>query len=121
MVYVDPITGQQRPTSGAFKPDDDGISVYSRDAMRMSKVEPTDLLVRPGSLLVSLGVAHIREVDSSIDVVADPWPDGIPEPDHPRNASHALITGFKGLTKSQRKRVQDRLVRLAAFLDEPSS
>ena len=30
MVAVDLETGERRPTSGAFKPDDDGVSVFRR-------------------------------------------------------------------------------------------
>ena len=115
MVYIDPVTGEQRPTSGAFKPDADGVSVYSKTAMATVGVEPADLLVRAGNVLVELPLAGIRAAEQALDAVADPWPADIPEPDHPRNAAHALVVGFDGLTKGQRKRAQDHLVRISEF------
>ena len=115
MVYIDPVTGEQRPTSGAFKPDADGVSVYSKTAMAAVGVELSDLFVRAGNVVVELPVAAVRASEQPLDAVADPWPADIPEPDHPRNAAHALVVGFDGLTKGQRKRAQDHLVRISAF------
>ena len=116
MVYIDPVTGEQRPTSGAFKPDADGVSVYSRMAMSAVGVEPADLLVRSGNVVVELPVSAVRDSEPPLDAVGDPWPADIPEPDHPRNAAHALVVGFDGLTKGQRKRAQDHLVRISDFV-----
>src|SRR4051812_5677955 len=115
MVYIDPLTGEQRPTSGAFKPDADGVSVYSHAALSVVGVSSSALLVRAGNVLVELAVAAVRSGEPPLDAVGDPWPADIPEPDHARNAAHALVVGFEGLTKGRGNRAQDPLVRMADF------
>jgi hypothetical protein len=36
----------------------------------------------------------------------DPWPQGIQDEYHPRNAAHALIVGWNEISKSARKKYQ---------------
>lgn len=63
----------------------------------------------PQNLVVNLAVGDIRSL-VPLDVRDDPWPQDVPEPQHPRNGAHALIVGWAGLTKSQRKEPQHSLV-----------
>lgn len=115
MIAVDQATGARRPSSGAFKPDSDGVSVYSQWAMTARDLQLGHLLRRDGNLLVGLDVNEIRTLDG-LNVVGDPWPEDIEDPQeaaHPRNAAHALITGLPE-TKKARIRRQGELARLSS-------
>lgn len=46
LVAVDAITGHRRPSSGAFKSDNDGISVYLDGVLFEVALGPQDLVVR---------------------------------------------------------------------------
>lgn len=109
MLVRDSITGSIRPSSGAFRPDDDGISVYREQSLRAVALGPPDLRITPDDLVFGLEVGDARAL--ALDVRDDPWPTGIADEVHPRNAAHALIVGFETLSRGQRKRKQDGLVR----------
>jgi hypothetical protein len=112
MVAFDQVTGRRRPSSGAFQPDDDGISVYRDAILRSNGLSPDDIRKFPWNLVVGVGVADLRTI--ALDVRDDPWPTDIDEPDHPRNAAHALIVGFTGLSRNERRKRQQALVQLAS-------
>ncbi len=107
MLAEDVMTGERRPSSGAFKPDKDGLSVYLESTLSANALGPADLVMKTGNLVVRIPVGDVRSVD--LDVVADPWPKDVPEADHPRNAAHALITGWEGMSKNERRRRQREL------------
>ena len=107
MVAVDPLTGARRPSSGAFKPDPD-ISVYRSSVLAAHDLDARALLKAPQNLVVSIDVADVRH-HASLGVCDDPWPQDVDDPNHPRNAAHALIVGWAGLTKSQRRERQRAL------------
>lgn len=111
MLYVDPITGGRRPTTAVFhvKPDEDGVSVYRERVLHGHGLTAADVVKAPQNLVASLGVGDVRSA-VPLDVRDDPWPEDIPDHLHPRNAAHALIVGWAGLTKSQRKEHQVALV-----------
>lgn len=109
MVVVDVLTGHRRPSTGAFKLDPDGISVYLRSVLSRSGLSASEVAVRPGNLVVELPVAAVVDVPP-LTVRADPWPRDIPDATHPRNAAHALVVGWEGLSRAQRKERQDKLV-----------
>jgi len=122
MLTSDKITGVQRPSSAAFAVDHDGISVFSTLALEELGVAPGELLVRPGSLLVSLAVRQVREVseqeglpEQPLDVLGDPWPPGVEDPEADRYGAHALIDGPQRMGTKPRKRVTTALARLATF------
>ncbi len=124
MLTSDKITGVQRPSSAAFAVDPDGISVFSTLALEELGVAPGELLVRPGSLLVSLAVRQVREVseqeglpDQPLDVLGDPWPPGVEDPEADRHGAHALIDGCQRMAKGPRKQVVTALARRAAFTE----
>ena len=118
MITTDAATCQRRPTSGAFKPDEGGVSVYRESRLHAAGLTAADLVRAPQNRVVGLGVGDVRSV-SPLDVHDDPWPAGIAEPEHPRNAAHALITGWDGLTRNERRDRQVALTRLPSFRFEP--
>lgn len=111
MVAIDAVTGVRRPTSGAFKPDEDGVSVYREARLRMAGLGTGDVVRSPINVVVSLGVGDMRSIQP-LGVRDDPWPPDIDEPDHPRNVAHALIIGWDGLTRGERRQRQQALTRL---------
>lgn len=113
MVVTDLEIGERRPTSGSFQPDDDGISVFRRSVLRANKLGPDDLIKHPQNLVVSVDVADVRSIE--LGVRNDPWPSDIDDADHPRNAAHALITGFEQLSHKERRRRQKKLVTLPSI------
>jgi len=62
---------------------------------------------------VSIPVADVLSIP--LGAQPDPWPSDIPDPEHPRNAAHALIVGWEGLTKSARKERQRALASLPSL------
>ena len=113
VVVVDVVTGERQPSSGAFKPDDDGVSVYRHSVLLAHSRSAVDVKMAPQNLVVGLTVDDVRHID--LDVHDDPWPAGVPDPTHVRNAAHALIVGWEGLGKSARRKRQ-RALRAAPSL-----
>ncbi len=113
MVSVDRATGERRPSSGAFKPDADGLSVFRRSKLEKAALTVKDVATQPQNVIVSVTVAEVRSIEA-LDVCDDPWPKDIPDAEHPRNGAHALIVGWTGGRKI-RHRLQVRLAELAVF------
>src|SRR5262249_38062212 len=111
MLAVDSITGERRPTSGAFQPDEDGVSVYRLAILEKDCLSPEDITDTPRNLVYAVNVSEIRQI--GLDVVADPWPKV--EYPRPRDAAHALIVGFSGLSVNERRRRQRALVKLPSM------
>lgn len=111
MLYIDPLTGDRRPTTGAFAPrrGEDGVSVYREQLLSEAGLSVADIVTAPTNLVVRLTVADVRAVPP-LDVRDDRWPQDVPDPGHPRNGAHALIVGWDGLGKSTRRAVQLALV-----------
>lgn len=107
MIAADPLTGVRRPTSGAFKPDPD-VSVYRDSVLASYGLDARALVKVPQNLVVSIEVRDVRQ-HAGLGVRDDPWPQDVDDPDHPRNAAHALIVGWSGLTRSQRRERQRAL------------
>lgn len=110
MVAIDQVTGTRRPSSGSFKPDSDGVSVFRRSLLQRDGLGPRDVITSSGQLVVGVEVGDVRSI--ALGALDDPWPTGIPEPEHPRNAAHALITGLEHLGRASRLRRQRALVAL---------
>lgn len=119
MVSVDQVTGIRRPTSGAFRPDEDGISVYRSSVLAAADMGPSDVVVMPLNLVIGVEVGDVRGI--SLGVLNDPWPSGIPDAGHARNAAHALIVGLETLGRNERRRRQQQLSKLPSvhFAYEP--
>jgi hypothetical protein len=114
MVAVDKATGQRRPSSGAFKPDDDGVSVFRASVLGRQSLSVEVVADRTqGQLVVSITVERVRQAD--MGVRDDPWPPGVPDPAHPKWEAHALIIGLEELPKKERIRKQRLLASQADF------
>jgi len=114
MLVLDLQTQQRRPSSGAFKPDIDGVSVYRKSKLESAALTSADLVRLPQNVVISLGVEEIRTL-AKLGVRDDPWPADSDDPNHPRNGAHALIVGWHGLSKSQRLERQQVLARLPSL------
>ena len=58
----------------------------------------------------------MRDVRSlGLGMADDPWPPGVPGPDHPRHEAHALISGLETLGKNARIKRQRALVRVESL------
>jgi hypothetical protein len=114
MIAVDLATHKRRPTSGAFKPDAEGVSIYRKSKLDAAALTHTDLVRGPQNVVVSLEVGEIRSV-AHLAVRDDPWPADVDDPSHARNSAHALIVGWSGLSKNQRIERQRTLTRLPSL------
>jgi hypothetical protein len=113
MILVDQVTGERRPASGAFKPDDDGISVYRRALLQKHGLAAIDVTRAPSNVVVSVGVEDVRSLQ--LGVVNNAWPPDVDDPSHLRNAAHALIKGLELLGTKERKRRQRALAQLPSI------
>jgi len=114
MVTIDRATGLRRPSSGAFKPDEDGVSVFRESLLRrhtLSAEVVADRSLR--QLIASISVGQVRQGD--MGVRDDPWPPDVPDPSHPKWEAHALIVGLEDLPKNDRIRKQRLLASQATL------
>ena len=110
-VVRDTVTGERRPSSGAFKPDADGVSVYQSTLLAGAGLSPADVLTHPANLVVGFLAADARAI--GLGVRPDRWP---PEDHgHPRGVAHALLIGFETLGKNERLRRQRQLATLPSM------
>lgn len=110
---VDRATGERRLSSGAFEPDDDGVSVYRSVILAHHSLGPADLVRDPLHAVAEVSAGRVRAVQ--LGVAADPQPPSPTDSHHAVGAAHALIVGFGELSKSQRKRRQRDLARAAVL------
>ena len=117
MTCIDSVTGEERPTSGAFMPDpnEDGVSVYRASVLDAMGLTWTVVIRNQSTRVVELGVSDVRAIEP-LDVEPDPWPNEMDEADHARNAAHALITGWVGHSKNQRHKLAQSLAKVASFM-----
>jgi hypothetical protein len=115
-VSRDSITGEWlRPSSGAFKPDNDGVSVYRQAILEMNGLTADDCATTHRHVVVGFLAGEVRAVEP-LDVIPDAWPSDVDDPGHTMNAAHALIIGWGGLkSKKVRLRAQRALSRLASM------
>lgn len=114
MIAIDLKTQERRPTSGAFKPDGDGVSVYRKSKLDAAGFTANDLVRAPHNVVVGLSVGEVRTL-AQLGVRDDAWPRDVADHAHPRNGAHALIVGWSGLSKSQRLERQKALTRLPSL------
>ncbi|MDX2702165.1 hypothetical protein PV350_04800 [Streptomyces sp. PA03-6a] len=101
------------PSSAAFSPDTDGTSVYLDSVVQEEGLDPADVTHAETDSVWTLPVDQVRGLD--LGVRRDPWPRDVGDPDHPRYAAHALITGLLEMSKKQRIRAQKGLARSASL------
>ena len=82
---LDQATGERRLSSGAFTPDDDGISVYRELLLSRADLGSQAVVRDPLNAVPALPAATVRGVD--LDVVPDPQPPTSSDPDR-RLAQH---------------------------------
>lgn len=119
LVAVDEVTGERRPSSGAFKSDDDGLSTYLRSILTASGLGPEDLVRAPQNAVVEFAVNVPRSL--ALGVVGDPWPTGTDDDAHPRNAAHTLVTGMQGLSKSAARKAAADIARASKWIIDPAA
>ena len=96
-------------------PDDDGVSVYRLVILEANGHTWRDVVKTRWNRVVELEVTGVRAI-APLDVLPNPWPQGVDEPEHLRNAAHALITGWAGLSKKERHRLAQGLAQIASFV-----
>lgn len=111
---------RRRPSSANFKVkrDEDGLSVYRHDVLAQRGLDARALLKKPLSGVVSLSASVIR--GENLDVVPDPWPKETDDPEHPRNAAHALVTGLESLSRNEAKSKAVTLAKRAIVVIDPT-
>lgn len=115
-MVVDEGTGERRPSTAIFRPDEDGVSVYRDSILRSYNLDENALIRDPRNGVLSLTVGEIRA--EKLGVASDAWP---PSNDpHDRDAAHALIVGMGDLTKGQRKEKRRALVQMCTVLIDPA-
>ena len=115
MLVTDQVTGMQRPTSGAFRPDKDGLSVYRHDRLADNKLTVADVIRHPQNVVAALAAGEIRAMED-LAIVDDPYPNAGTPDDHPRDVAHALVVGWATLSKNQRIRKQKAMSTLARLI-----
>ncbi len=116
-MVTDEMTKVRRPTSAVFRPDNDGLSVYIDSILRQHGLTERDVQTRPQSGVLSLMVGDVRAEE--LGVATDAWPEDTDDPDHLRNAAHALVVGFRSLSKRQLKVKQHALIEKCKVLIDP--
>src|SRR5437764_15371029 len=71
-VVVDAVTGELRPSSGAFKPDEDGVSVYQSTLLADAGLSAADVMTHPVILVVGFLAGDARAI--GLGVRPDRWP-----------------------------------------------
>lgn len=115
MMVVDDATGETRISSGAFKLDEDGCSVYRSAVLATHGLDARAVVRAPQNAVVAVTAATVRSV--SLGVRPDPNP---PEGDgHPRDEAHALIVNARSLGKNPLRRALRDLAASATFVVMP--
>lgn len=110
------VSGERiRPSSAGFDPDTDGVSVFRRSVLLGldPPLGPAAVALRPSDIVAGFTVADVRSL--SLGVRDDQWPKDVEDPDHPRYAAHALITGLDGLGRNARRRRQKQLTEVPSM------
>ncbi|GGO47560.1 hypothetical protein [Streptomyces lasiicapitis] len=118
MMRYDSVTQEELgPSSAAFKPHDDGTSVYVRRILDECEVGLAEVSENSHDSIWELESKSVRDQD--LDVISDAWPQDVPDPGHLRNAAHALIVGWEGLGRKQVDKKAKALARLASCVHHP--
>jgi hypothetical protein len=91
------------PSSAAFMPDSDGLSVYLDGRLVELGLGPSNIRTAESQVVAGLSAETITSLD--LWLVADPEKDG----PQPLGQAHALIKGWEELSGKQRKRTAREL------------
>lgn len=117
MIAHDAGSGTQRPSSAAFHPDTDGVSVYRVRVLSACGLGPESIVNAPGNLVYALSVRNVRRIEP-LDVEADPLTGPGPSC---RGRAHALIVGWTDLSRRERIRRQRPLAECAEMAYRPKA
>jgi hypothetical protein len=109
-------TGERHLTSACFKlrPDETGLSIYSRTIITRSNLTYTDVCRKPHNAVASIPGSDPPTRGLSTD--PDPWPADAPEPNHPRNAAHAVVNGITALEPGERRQLARDWAKIATLV-----
>jgi hypothetical protein len=108
MLAVDQVSNLVKgPSSAAFMPDSDGLSVYLDGRLTELGLAPADIRTADTQVVAGLSDQAITSLD--LQVVADPEEQG----PQPLGQAHALIQGSDSLSGKQRTRTARTLASLA--------
>lgn len=113
-VVIDAQTGLPRPTSAAFSPTVDGVSVYRQGVLAEHGMDASHCATATAGEVVGFQTGEVREV-GTLDVVPDAWPPDVEDPGQMRNAAHALIIGWDLMGKRDRDRARRALAKLPSM------
>lgn len=133
LVVRDQVTGSRRLSSAAFKPDpsDNGVSVYSTAALEADGLDRRLICFDGAHVLAEASVRQIHglrltegQLDEAqretirLDVRSDPFPDGKDDDSPAHEVAHALVVGWVGLSKNQRRDFQKQLTNVFVLESE---
>lgn len=119
-VRVDQLTLKRSPTSASFRLQDgeDGLSLYLESVLAAADLAATAVASAPMNAVAALPARAIRA--AGLGLVRDPFPDDVPDPDHPRHSAHALAVGWAPGRKA-RHRISQRLATAATLVVDPGA
>lgn len=106
-------SGGRRPSSGAYKPDSDGLSVYLLSVLAAHGLPVSAVRARDDDAVCGNEVTDLHPMKLSLRL--DSYPADVPDPAAPRHVAHALVLGWPEGEKA-RRRLQRRLAELAHVL-----
>jgi hypothetical protein len=109
-------TGERRLSSACFKlrSDETGLSIYSETIIQRLELSYADVCRKPHNAVASIPGSEPPK--HGLRTEPDPWPDDAPEPEHPRNAAHAVISGIPDLAKPARNQLARDLAKIAVLV-----
>lgn len=118
---VNTMTGEKFFTSACFKlrPGETGLSIFSKTIVERVQLSYADVCRNPMNAVASLSGSEPPQ--RGLRTEPDPWPKDAPEPEHLRNAAHALINGIDALPKPQRNQIARDLAKAAKLVYSASA
>lgn len=109
-------TGERQVTSACFKlrTDETGLSIFSEAIIARREMSYADVCRKPHNAVASIPGAEPPR--HGLRTEPDPWPPDAPEPDHPRNAAHAVVNGIPALEPSAQRKVARAMARIAVLV-----
>ncbi|WP_156664556.1 hypothetical protein [Mycobacterium sp. 852002-51057_SCH5723018] len=113
-------TGERQLTSACFKlrPDESGLSVYSKTVIDRLGLTYAAVCRKPLNAVASISGTEPPRHGLRTD--PDPWPEDVPEPEHPRNAAHALIMGIAAMERGQQRDLARAFAAVAVIVHTPT-
>lgn len=115
MMVIDEASGEVSISSGAFKMDADGCSVYLQSVLTEHSMGPAELVNSPQNVVIAITADQVR--DERLGVRRDPRPF---EEDGYRGEAHALIVNPADLGRKALRRAFRVLAHGATIVVTPS-